>query len=114
MNPFISYPEPKLILCKDNARREKNEMNPFISYPEPKLILCKDNARRAQNKMKRRKTFIFLPSRSLSYLKIMQIPNIFAQAWQNLTNNEYFCRLEPNPASETYLDFRNRKKNITA
>ena len=34
-------------------------MNPFISYPEPKLILCKDNARRAQNKMKRRKTFIF-------------------------------------------------------
>ncbi len=34
-------------------------MNPFISYPEPQLILCKDNARRAQNKMKRRKTFIF-------------------------------------------------------
>ena len=43
MNPFISYPEPKRILCKDNARREENEMNPFISYPEPKLILCKDN-----------------------------------------------------------------------
>ena len=88
MNPFISYPEPKLILCKDNARREENEMNPFIYYHEPKLIL--------------------------SYAKIIQIPNIFAQAWQNLTNNEYFCRLEPNPASETYLDFRNRKKNITA
>ncbi len=43
MNPFFSYPEPKRILCKDNARREENEMNPFFSYPEPKLILCKDN-----------------------------------------------------------------------
>ena len=42
MNSFISYPEPKLILCKDNARREENEMKTFISYPEPKLILCKD------------------------------------------------------------------------
>ena len=42
MNSFISYSEPKLILCKDNARREENEMNSFISYSEPKLILCKD------------------------------------------------------------------------
>mgnify|MGYP004527560445 FL=1 len=42
MNSFISYAEPKLILCKDNARREQNEVNVFISYAEPKLILCKD------------------------------------------------------------------------
>ena len=42
MNSFISYSEPQLILCKDNARREQNEMNEFISYAEPKLILCKD------------------------------------------------------------------------
>ena len=36
------YAEVKLILCKDNARREENEMKTFISYPEPKLILCKN------------------------------------------------------------------------
>ena len=41
----------QLILCKDNARREENEMNVFISYPEPLLILCKDNARREENEM---------------------------------------------------------------
>ena len=43
MKTFISYPEPKLIFCKNNARREENEMKIFISYPEPKLIFCKDN-----------------------------------------------------------------------
>ena len=43
MNVFISYAEVQLILCKDNARREENEMNVFISYPEPQFILCKDN-----------------------------------------------------------------------
>ena len=50
MNSFISYPEPKLILFKDNARREENEMNSFISYPEPELILCKDKANCLQHK----------------------------------------------------------------
>ena len=36
--------EPKLSFGKVNARREENEMNPsFISYPEPKLNLCKVN-----------------------------------------------------------------------
>ena len=51
INVFISYAEPKLILCKDNARREQNEINVFISYAEPKLILCKDNANRMQNEI---------------------------------------------------------------
>ena len=49
MNPFISYPEPQLILSKDNARREQNEINVFISYAKPQLILFKDNANRRQN-----------------------------------------------------------------
>ena len=36
--------KPKLSFGKVNARREENEMNPsFISYPEPKLYLCKVN-----------------------------------------------------------------------
>ena len=48
-----------LILCKDNARREENEMNIFISYPEPKLNLCKDNARRDKRKAKASKTSCF-------------------------------------------------------
>ena len=36
------YAEMQLILCKDNANREENEMNLFISYPEMQLIFCKD------------------------------------------------------------------------
>ena len=35
------YAEVQLILCKDNARREQNEINVFISYAEPQLILSK-------------------------------------------------------------------------
>ena len=35
----------QLILFKDNANREENEMNLFISYPEMQLILFKDNAK---------------------------------------------------------------------
>ena len=35
----------QLILFKDNANREENEMNLFISYPEMQLILYKDNAK---------------------------------------------------------------------
>ncbi|WP_423810016.1 hypothetical protein, partial [Prevotella pectinovora] len=42
---------PQLILSKDNARREQNEINVFISYAEPQLILSKDNARREQNEI---------------------------------------------------------------
>ncbi|KIP62922.1 hypothetical protein ST45_04830 [Prevotella pectinovora] len=59
MNTFISYSEPQLILCKDNARRVENEMNTFISYSEPQLILCKDNARRDKRKAKPSKTSCF-------------------------------------------------------
>ena len=60
------YAEVKLILCKDNARREENEMKTFISYPEPKLILCKNNARREENEMK---TFISYPEPKLIFCK---------------------------------------------
>ncbi len=37
----IMQGEPQLILSKDNARREQNEINVFISYAEPQLILSK-------------------------------------------------------------------------
>ena len=40
----------QLILCKDNANREENEMNSFISYPEMQLILCKDKQNSITNK----------------------------------------------------------------
>ena len=36
----------QLILCKDNANREENEINSFISYPEMQLILCKDTTKK--------------------------------------------------------------------
>ena len=52
---------------KDNARREENEMNPFISYPEPKLILCKDNPITFKHKIKGSETYLF----SLNPTKIL-------------------------------------------
>ena len=36
------YAEVQLILCKDSANREQNEMNVFISYAEVQPFLCKD------------------------------------------------------------------------
>ena len=67
------YFQPSLhSACKDNANRAENKINLFIFYPEVPLILSKDNANRAQYKMKGQKTFILLPKRRLSYLKIMQ------------------------------------------
>ena len=69
---FIFIAEVPLILSKDNANRAENKINLFIFYPEVPLILSKDNANRAQYKMKGQKTFILLPKRRLSYLKIMQ------------------------------------------
>jgi len=44
----------------------------FIFIAEPQPILSKDSARRAQCKMKVKKLSFSLPSRSLSYLKIVQ------------------------------------------
>ena len=67
INKFISYAEPKLILCKDNARREQNEINKFISYAEPQLILCKDNPITYKHKIKGSETYLF----SLNQTKIL-------------------------------------------
>ena len=53
------YAEPQFILCKDNARREQNEINKFISYAEPKLILCKDNPITYKHKIKGSETYLF-------------------------------------------------------
>ena len=47
------------ILCKDNANREENEMNLFISYPEMKLILCKDSNSFSIHALYIRKVFFF-------------------------------------------------------
>ena len=48
------------ILCKDNANREENEMNLFISYPEMKLILCKDSNSFSIHALYIRKVFFFI------------------------------------------------------
>ena len=60
------YAEMQLILCKDNANREENEMNSFISYPEMQLILYKDNANREENEMN---LFISYPEMQLILYK---------------------------------------------
>ena len=61
------YAEMQLILCKDNARREQNEINKFISYAEPKLILSKDNPITFKHKIKGSETYLF----SLNPTKIL-------------------------------------------
>ena len=71
----FSYAEPQLILCKDNARREQNEINKFISYAEPKLILCKDNPITFKHKIKGSETYLFSlnPTKILYFLKLKSL-----------------------------------------
>ena len=53
------------------ARKEKRSFT-VLDTAEPKLILCKDNARRVQQQERKNEVlpFLILPSRSLSYAKI--------------------------------------------
>ena len=70
----FSYAEPQLILCKDNARREQNEINKFISYAEPQLILCKDNPITFKHKIKGSETYLFSLNQTKISLQEHQIP----------------------------------------
>ena len=66
MNVFISYPEPQLVLCKDNANRRQYKASLLVFIVEVPLILLKDNANLRQYKAS---LLVFIVEVSLVLLK---------------------------------------------
>ena len=72
---IFDFSEPHPILFKDRTRRVKRQIKNVVfifDFSEPHPILFKDSERREQYKMKKHFFSFLLPSRSLSYLKIVK------------------------------------------